>query len=80
MNSEKKRFAKMSNSKNFASQIFQKSASSRSLTDPVPEQEDALEEELPTPQDMIDSLYRILMGRLDKIEELIQKDCQCQKK
>jgi hypothetical protein len=46
----------------------------------VPEEEETLEEDLPTPQDMIDSLYRILMGRLDKIEELIQKDCQCQKK
>jgi hypothetical protein len=70
----------MSNSKNFANQIFTKSPSSRSLTDPVPEEEETLEEDLPTPQDMIDSLYRILMGRLDKIEELIQKDCQCQKK
>jgi hypothetical protein len=71
----------MSNSKNFATQIFTKSASSRSLTDPVPEEEEALEEpELPTPQEMIDSLYTILMQRLDKIETLIQKDCQCQKK
>jgi hypothetical protein len=70
----------MSNSKNFASQIFQKSASSRSLTDPVPEQEEPLEEDVPTPQEMIDSLYRILMQRLDKIESLIQEDCQCPKK
>jgi hypothetical protein len=70
----------MSNSKNFATQIFTKSASSRSLTDPVPEQEEALEEDLPTPQEMIDSLYQILMQRLDKIEALIQEDCQCPKK
>jgi hypothetical protein len=70
----------MSNSKNFATQFLTKSSSTRSLTDPVPEIEEPLEEDVPTPQDMIDSLYRILMGRLDKIEELIQKDCQCQKK
>jgi hypothetical protein len=82
MNSEKKRFAKMSNSKNFASQIFAKSSSSRSLTDPVPIEEEALEEpELPTPQEMIDSLYAILMQRLDKIESLLTKEgCKCQKK
>ena len=71
----------MSNSKNFATQIFTKSASSRSLTDPVPEIEDTLEEaDLPTPQEMIDSLYQILMQRLDKIEALIQEDCECPKK
>jgi hypothetical protein len=70
----------MSNSKNFATQIFTKSASSRSLTDPVPEQEEALEEDLPTPQEMIDSLYQILMQRLDKIEALIEEDCKCPKK
>jgi hypothetical protein len=71
----------MSNSKNFATQIFQKSASSRSLTDPVPEEEETLEQpELPTPQEMIDSLYRIMTERFDKLEELVKKDCQCQKK
>jgi FixJ family two-component response regulator len=71
----------MSNSKNFATQFLTKPASSRSLTDPVPEEEETLEQpELPTPQEMIDSLYTILMQRLDKIEKLIEKDCQCQKK
>jgi hypothetical protein len=72
----------MSNSKNFATQIFQKSASSRSLTDPVPIEEEALEQpDLPTPQEMIDSLYLILMERLDKIESLLTKEgCKCQKK
>jgi hypothetical protein len=71
----------MPDSKNFATQIFTKSASSRSLTDPVPEPEPEVEEpELPSAQLMIDSLYQILMERLDKIEALIQKDCQCQKK
>jgi hypothetical protein len=70
----------MSNSKNFANQIFQKPSSSRSLTDPVPEIEETLEEDTPTPQVMIDSLYRILMERFDKIEELLKEDCECQKK
>jgi hypothetical protein len=71
----------MSDSKNFATQFLTKPTSSRSLTDPVPIEEEALEEaELPTPQEMIDSLYTILMQRLDKIEALIQKDCKCQKK
>lgn len=70
----------MSNSKNFASQIFQKPSSSRSLTDPVPEIEEAVEEDIPTPQEMIDSLYRIMMERFDKVEELLKKDCKCQKK
>ena len=71
----------MPNPKNFATQIFQKPTSPRSLTDPVPEEEETLEEaELPTPQEMIDSLYQILMQRLDKIEALIQKDCECLKK
>jgi hypothetical protein len=47
----------------------------------VPEIEDTLEEaDLPTPQEMIDSLYQILMQRLDKIEALIQEDCECPKK
>jgi hypothetical protein len=71
----------MPNPKNFATQIFQKPVSSRSLTDPVPEEEETLEEvDVPTAQDMIDSLYRIMMERFDKIEELLKKDCQCQKK
>ena len=62
----------MADSKNFATQFLTKPASSRSLTDPVPEEE--LEEaELPTPQLMIDSLYQILMKRLDEIEEKIDK-------
>jgi len=69
----------MPDSKNFATQIFTKSSSSRSLTDPVPE-EKSEEPELPSAQLMIDSLYQIMMERLDKIEALIQKDCQCQKK
>jgi hypothetical protein len=74
----------MSDAKNFASQVFQKSASSRSLTDPVPETEEPIEQEqLPTPQYMIDSLYYVLMERLDKIESLLSpqdKECKCQKK
>ena len=71
----------MSNSKNFATQIFTKSASSRSLTDPVPEEEETLEQpDIPSPQEMIDSLYRIMTERFDKLEELVKKDCQCQKK
>jgi len=70
----------MSNSKNFATQFLTKSSSSRSLTDPVPEQEEPLEEDVPTPQEMIDSLYRILMQRLDKIEAMLREDCQCPKK
>jgi hypothetical protein len=62
----------MADSKNFATQFLTKPASSRSLTDPVPEEE--LEEaHLPTPQLMIDSLYQILMKRLDEIEEKIDK-------
>ena len=69
----------MGNTKNFAPQFLQKSASERSLTDPVPEEQ--LEEpNTPTPEVMIDALYNILMERLDKIEALIQKDCECQKK
>ena len=69
----------MPDQKNFATQFLGKSTSSRSLTDPVPEEK--LEEpELPSAQVMIDSLYQILMERLDKIEALIQKDCECQKK
>jgi len=70
----------MPDPKNFATQFLTKPASSRSLTDPVPEIEEALEENIPTPQDMIDSLYQILMERLDKIEALLQGDCKCQKK
>jgi hypothetical protein len=70
----------MADSKNFATQFLTKPASSRSLTDPVPEAEPLEEAELPTPQLMIDSLYQIMMERFDKIEALIQKDCQCQKK
>lgn len=75
----------MSNSKNFATQFLTKSGSSRSLTDPVPIEEEPLEEVgLPTPQEMIDTLYHILMERLDKIEALLdkepKKDCKCQKK
>jgi hypothetical protein len=70
----------MADSKNFATQFLTKPASSRSLTDPVPEEKPVEETELPTPQLMIDSLYQILMKRLDEIEALIQKDCQCQKK
>jgi tetrahydromethanopterin S-methyltransferase subunit G len=38
----------------------------------VPE-EPVEEAELPTPQLMIDSLYQILMKRLDEIEEKIDK-------
>jgi hypothetical protein len=65
---------------NFAAQFLQKPTSSRSLTDPVPEEK--LEEaELPTPQLMIDSLYQILMKRFDAIEEILNKEeCKCQKK
>jgi FixJ family two-component response regulator len=71
----------MSNPKNFATQFLTKPTSSRSLTDPVPQEEETLEEtDLPTPQEMIDSLYRIMTERFDKIEALIQKDCKCQKK
>jgi tetrahydromethanopterin S-methyltransferase subunit G len=62
----------MADSKNFAPQFLTKPASSRSLTDPVPEEE-VEEAELPTPQLMIDSLYQILMKRLDEIEEKIDK-------
>ena len=62
----------MADSKNFATQFLTKPASSRSLTDPVPEEE-LKEAELPTPQLMIDSLYQILMKRLDEIEEKIDK-------
>jgi hypothetical protein len=69
----------MSDSKNFAAQILGKSTSSRSLTDPVPEPKED-EPELPSPQLMIDSLYQIMMERFDKLEALVQKDCQCQKK
>jgi tetrahydromethanopterin S-methyltransferase subunit G len=39
----------------------------------VPEEEPAEQTELPTPQLMIDSLYQILMKRLDEIEEKIDK-------
>jgi hypothetical protein len=63
----------MADSKNFATQFLTKPASSRSLTDPVPEEEPTEEAELPTPQLMIDSLYQILMKRLDEIEEKIDK-------
>lgn len=70
----------MPDSKNFAAQILGKSTSSRSLTDPVPEPEEKIEEpELPSAQLMIDSLYQIMMERFDKLEALM-KDCQCQKK
>jgi hypothetical protein len=45
---------------NFAAQFLQKAPSSRSLTDPVPEEK--LEEpDVPSAQLMIDSLYQILM-------------------
>ena len=63
----------MADSKNFATQFLTKPASSRSLTDPVPEAEPLEEAGLPTPQVMIDSLYQILMKRLDEIEEKIDK-------
>jgi hypothetical protein len=57
---------------NFAAQFLQKAPSSRSLTDPVPEEK--LEEpDVPSAQLMIDSLYQILMKRLDEIEEKIDK-------
>jgi hypothetical protein len=62
----------MADPKNFATQFLTKPTSSRSLTDPVLEEE-IKEEELPTPQLMIDSLYQILMKRLDEIEEKIDK-------
>jgi hypothetical protein len=62
----------MADPKNFATQFLTKPTSSRSLTDPVPE-EQSEEAELPTPQLMIDSLYQILMKRLDEIEEKIDK-------
>lgn len=69
----------MPDPKNFATQFLTKPASSRSLTDPVPEEQ--LEEpKEPSAQEMIDSLYVILMERLDKIEALLQKECKCQKK
>jgi len=70
----------MGNTKNFAPQFLQKSASERSLTDPVPEEQ--LEEpNTPTPEVMIDALYNILMKRFDAIEELLNKEeCKCQKK
>jgi hypothetical protein len=64
----------MADSKNFATQFLTKPTSSRSLTDPVPEEEIKEEEpDLPSPQLMIDSLYQILMKRLDEIEEKIDK-------
>jgi hypothetical protein len=63
----------MADPKNFATQFLTKPTSSRSLTDPVPEEEPVEEAELPTPQLMIDSLYQILMKRLDEIEEKIDK-------
>jgi hypothetical protein len=63
----------MADSKNFATQFLTKPASSRSLTDPVPEAEPLEEPDLPSPQLMIDSLYQILMKRLDEIEEKIDK-------
>jgi hypothetical protein len=62
----------MSDQKNFAPQFLTKSRSERSLTDPIPE-EKMEEPELPSPQLMIDSLYQILMKRLDEIEEKIDK-------
>jgi hypothetical protein len=63
----------MGDPKNFATQFLTKPTSSRSLTDPVPEEEIKEEADLPTPQLMIDSLYQILMKRLDEIEEKIDK-------
>ena len=63
----------MADSKNFATQFLTKPTSSRSLTDPVPEEEIKEEPDLPSPQLMIDSLYQILMKRLDEIEEKIDK-------
>ena len=69
----------MPDPKNFATQFLTKPASSRSLTDPVPEEQ--LEEpKEPSAQQMIDSLYVILMERFDKIEAMLQRDCKCQKK
>jgi hypothetical protein len=70
----------MGNPKNFAPQFLQKPTSSRSLTDPVPEEQ--LEEpNTPSAEVMIDALYNILMKRFDAIEELLNKEeCKCQKK
>jgi hypothetical protein len=62
----------MGNPKNFATQILGKSSSSRSLTDPAPEPE-LEQEEMPAPQIMIDTLYRVLMTRLDAIEKKIDE-------
>lgn len=73
----------MGNSKNFATQILGKSTSSRSLTDPVPEEvlEEAPQDDFPPAQIMIDTLYNILMQRLDHIEHLVtQSECACPKK
>jgi hypothetical protein len=63
----------MSNPKNFAAQILTKSASSRSLTDPVPEPELEKDPNAPTPEIMIDALYNIMMQRFDEIEKKIDK-------
>ena len=62
----------MGNSKNFATQFLGKPTSSRSLTDPAPEPE-LEEQEMPSPQIMIDTLYRVLMTRLDAIEKKIDE-------
>ena len=63
----------MGNPKNFATQILGKSTSSRSLTDPEPEEPEVEEQEMPAPQIMIDTLYRVLMTRLDAIEKKIDE-------
>lgn len=64
----------MSNPKNFGAQFSTKPSSSRSLTDPVPEEPEVTEEApQATPQQMIDALYYIMMQRFDEIEKKIDK-------
>lgn len=62
----------MADSKNFAAQFLSKSSSSRSLTDPEPP-EPEIEKLEPSPQQMIDALYRVLMERLNEIEKKIDE-------
>lgn len=71
----------MADAKNFAASFSQKQPSSRSLTDPVPEEEELEQTPQTSPEQMIDALYYILMQRLDHIEHMIEEiDCLCRKK
>lgn len=57
----------MANAKNFLGDFSKKPTSGRSLTD-----EPVQDPEQPSPEQMIDALYFVLMERLDRIEELIK--------